>query len=141
MCLSCVVQRMEQERKRAEEKKREDAEKAYRWGQLRKVFRTFDSFGKGRLTREQLMSLGVARRELGHKQGVWSKKENDRLMSQMDLDGDGSIDEGELVAHFHGALPTERGAFDATIAQFMHAAEEARCRGLRVCLGMCVGVA
>ena len=60
---------------------------------LREVFRAFDIDNNGFITDNELLMLGKARRELGQKQGEWTKEMNASLMKRIDTDGDGKIKE------------------------------------------------
>ena len=65
---------------------------------LRDVFRAFDLDDSGEIEPEELLALGQARRDLHQRDGVWTEKDNLRLVAEMDNNGDGVIQEEEFTS-------------------------------------------
>jgi len=74
--------------------------------QLKKIFAAFDYDNSGAVEPEELLVLGQRRRALGQKERIWTEERNARLVSRMDKNKDGQIDEDEFVDHFLEALET-----------------------------------
>eukprot|EP00658_Telonema_sp_P-2_P065886 TRINITY_DN55029_c0_g1_i4.p1 TRINITY_DN55029_c0_g1~~TRINITY_DN55029_c0_g1_i4.p1 ORF type:complete len:463 (+),score=113.23 TRINITY_DN55029_c0_g1_i4:235-1623(+) len=91
---------------------------------LREVFERFDVDKSGRVTPDELMKLGAARRQLGQKTGVWTKVQNDKLLRTLDTDNDGACSCLEFAVSFAERLPTEAVEFRATLRQFHEVASE-----------------
>ena len=85
---------------------------------LQDVFATFDYKGTGNVTKEELFALGAARRSKGQKVGVWTEEKSAKMLSKMDSDSDGVIDEAEFVAFFDRELPLDLAFFDETVREF-----------------------
>lgn len=56
-----------------------------------KVFKLFDPDGVGFMDARRLLLLGRARRALGHKHGMWSPSQNNRLLDRLDSNDDGKV--------------------------------------------------
>ena len=87
---------------------------------LERIFHHFDLGGHGYITREEIMALGQAsrdilshliptltltltskaRRSLGHKGGSWDQEKNQRLLDKIDRKGNGRIDKSEFLSYF-----------------------------------------
>ena len=67
--------------------------------------------------------LGTMRRTLGHKTDAWTDEKNSRLISRLDENGDGMIQEDEFVQGFCAKLPYDRPAFEQTIMAFLEVAD------------------
>ena len=66
----------------------------------------FDFDGSGFIEANELMKVGQARREKGHKNSAWTKEKNAALVRAIDLNGDGKIAVEEFIRHFNSALPS-----------------------------------
>merc|ERR1712070_869729 len=73
------------------------------------------------------MQLGQARRDLGHKTGVWDKQKNDKLVSQLGGDEKGGVLGYTFVEHFVGVLDSLTDSeFGDTVNQFKQVARVCR---------------
>lgn len=86
------------------------------------VFEEFDGDRSGSVDATELMSVGKARREGGHKDVPWTEKKTQDLLEKMDRDNDGKVSKSEFVAHFSAALPAERDEFDKIMREFLFTA-------------------
>ena len=68
------------------------------------------------------MSLGTARRTLGHKASAWTPEKNKRMVTKMDKDGDGGVDRDEFVNYLDETLPRDPTEFNNTMDQFLEVA-------------------
>ena len=86
--------------------------------QLRELFEMLDVDNTRYIEAAELMMLGQARRPLGHPSGAWTEDKNSRLVSRMDVSGQGKIKITEFVEHFDNVLPRPEVEFDEVIAKF-----------------------
>ena len=89
-----------------------------RLAQLRKVYREFDLDGGGDVGYDELLALGQARRDLGQKEGVWTKRQNDQLMKSMGAKN-GTVSLERFCEYFHDVLPQDEADFKATMKKFL----------------------
>ena len=94
------------------------------------VYAQFDLDGSGNIESSELLALGQARRKLGQKTSAWTEEKNAKLVQKMDSDGDGQVSEREFATYFDSSLPSDRGAFDEIVFQFLEVARECRARKL-----------
>jgi len=71
---------------------------------LNTVFEMFDLDCGGTISRDELMALGQARRQLGQKGGDWDEVRNERLMVSMNADVDGNVTRSNFVNYFNQSL-------------------------------------
>ena len=86
--------------------------------QLRELFEMLDVDNTRFIEAAELMMLGQARRPLGHPSGAWTEDNNSRLISRIDVSGQGKIKMTEFVEHFDNVLPRPEVEFDEMIAKF-----------------------
>ena len=89
---------------------------------LRSVHQAMDVDNSGYIEAAELMLLGQARRELGHKSGKWTAEMNRRLVSKLDTSHGGRIESVEFCGYFDRTLPESKSQFEAIIEQFTAAA-------------------
>ena len=89
---------------------------------LRMVHKMMDDDDTGHIEAQELHRLGQARRTLGHKSGTWTKENNDKLMSKLDVSGDGNVEAKEFAVYFDKVLPLSPEEFLKIIQQFMDVA-------------------
>ena len=94
---------------------------------LRDVHCAMDHDKTGSLNREQLLKLGRARRQLGHKGGVWTQQRNLQLLERLDFSGNGLVEADEFVEYFNCSLSRNSDEFVKVIQEFMEAAATAQC--------------
>ena len=116
---------IQQEQQRERERAERHTERRER---LKVVFKEFDLDGNGSIETKELLLLGKARRELNQKEGNWTAEQNQRLVSKLDTDRDGTVSESEFVKHFDEELPFDRDAFNEEISRFLIAAKAVRRR-------------
>jgi len=105
-----------------------NARKQRRLEELRKVFLEFDMDRSGYIEAAELLRLGQARREMGHREGTWTEEENRALVTRMDTDGDGKIDQDEFMTFFEAELPRDEELFMSTVSQFAAVARQCRAK-------------
>lgn len=88
------------------------------------MFAAFDFDGNKVLDRSELLRLGSARPVT--KSMVWTSARNEKLLTDMDEDGDGKISNEEFVRFMDEDLPRFRPEFDAIIQEFLRIAAVAR---------------
>ena len=98
----------------------------YRETKLAEVFALFDLDGNGSVEAQELMVLGLRRRELGHVDGGWSEKQNEKLVQAMDTNGDGKIQQSEFCQYFSQALALDTAKFENVITQFKEVAQSCK---------------
>ena len=64
---------------------------------LKQVYTAFDLDCDGAISSDELLQLGHARRNLGHKRDSWSRERNSVLVSQIGCDKFGDIEESDFV--------------------------------------------
>jgi len=90
---------------------------------LRSVYSDFDYDNDDTVGEEEMLALGQARRHLGHKSSPWTKAENDRLLAAMKMNRKTkAVSMDDFVLYWDEKLPVDREAFNATVAEFRHAA-------------------
>lgn len=100
---------------------------------MREVFDLFDLDLSGKIEREELLQLGIARRALGQKNGEWTDEMNDRLIAKLGGGSDGKVACDMFVHYFVSALAKlDADEFAESIRQFKLAAESCthRTRGI-----------
>jgi len=103
----------------------------WRRQQLSEVFQLFDLDGNNILQSSELMELGLARRECGQKESVWTAAKNQRLVSRLDRNKHtGVIEEEEFVVYFNRSLSNDPQEFLTVIADFRVVALRVRHRKL-----------
>jgi len=60
-----------------------EAQKTERESSLLQVFTLFDLDGNGVLDPKELLALGRMRRELGHRQDLWTNEKNEELIQEL----------------------------------------------------------
>jgi len=103
-----------------------DSEELWRCEQLVKVHTLMDDDGSGFIEAPEMLLLGKARRQLGHKQGEWNEAMNNKIVAKIDKDGDGKIHQTEFAEYFSGSLPQNKTDFKQAIQKFMAVAEHCR---------------
>ena len=93
---------------------------------LGEVFDVFDLDNEGKIEAKELLELGKARRRLGQKSGEWTEEMNNRLVTKMDINGDGLVDRDEFVDFFNKGLPYKSSKFETTVAEFLEVAQACR---------------
>ena len=90
---------------------------------LGEVFQAFDYDASGSISADEFYELGTARRSLGQKSGVWSKKDNMKHIRRMKGGAKGTnVSREEFVVYYEGVLPLEEGAFEQAITDFTEVA-------------------
>lgn len=91
----------------------------HRSQELGKVFCLFDLDNSGAIDPEELMVLGILRKELGHKMRVWTEERNSKMIAEMDRNADGLIQQEEFVEFYLKGLSNQGDpAFMQTINEF-----------------------
>jgi len=120
----------EKEKAQAGRSKQEfDAEHARRKGKLAEVFKAFDLDAQGTIEASELLTLGRARREAGHKTSEWTEKKNNEMLARAEKDKGGALCEKQFVDHFVDVCERERDSpkeFDTRIQEYLEAARRAR---------------
>jgi len=88
------------------------------------VFAAFDLDRNGTVGPDEMFQLGTMRRELGQKQGEWTRDMNMRLFRRIDADGDGKLQREEFVQFFEKSLPVQDSEFRAIIRAFLDCARK-----------------
>jgi len=88
---------------------------------LRSIFRAFDIDDSGNLEDAEIMSLTKAE---SHSTGAeWSIDRSKRVMSEIDRDTNGKVNEVEFLQYFEPAMSYHNDTFRASIDQFIESAE------------------
>ena len=90
------------------------------------MYREFDLDGDGRVSAEEMLALGRARRKLGQIQDEWTMEQNEKLMRLTQVDGNGPAHESFFVKYFDRVLPESSKEFDATVEKFVECARSLR---------------
>lgn len=106
-----------------------EAQRAEREACLRRVFDSFDLDGNGTLEPTELLALGAMRRELGHREELWTEEANAALVRELDRNCDGVIQYSEFVEAFEPRLSMLMEDFHATVEEFSQVASLVRQRG------------
>jgi len=85
---------------------------------LELVYQIFDLDKSGEVGFQEMLTLGQARRSLGHKKGEWTHEMNERMMDRMGIDHNGDVPMKNFVTFFEGVLPIDDDEFDRIIADF-----------------------
>merc|ERR1711865_1268040 len=78
----------------------------------------------GYIEAPELMLLGIARRTLGQKVGKWTKEMNQRMVANLDTNGDGKIGPKEFAKYFERILPENATEFAKTMREFLAVAAD-----------------
>jgi len=93
---------------------------------LRTVFELFDLNGSGSLSKDELFLLGQKRRQLGQIGGTWTQEQNEKLLSKMNVSGNGKLSPSEFCDWFAEHLPMDEAEFKTNIGQFTQVANDCR---------------
>ena len=92
------------------------AQSETRTRKLKDIFYMFDLNGSGKIDRRELAELTKARRALGQKAGEWTQEQNQKLLSAIERNVDGTISAKEFIEYFSSSIDPEH--FDATMVAF-----------------------
>ena len=103
-----------------------EAQREERESCLRAVFEAFDLDGNGTLEPRELLALGAMRRELGHRNDLWTEEKNDALVRDLDRNCDGVIQFSEFVEAFEPRMSMLMEDFYETVQEFRQVADLVR---------------